>query len=82
MWAGCTVTAGLEAPEVDHDEGELCVVPFDRLEEVLAGPGRRWAPSGRASLLLWLLSGAPGAGTDPRFGALEPERLLRRVLGE
>lgn len=82
VYAGCVVTRGLHDPDVDRDEGDLCMVSFDRLERVLTDPSRKWAPSGRLSVLSWLALDAPGAGSNAIFDGLRPQELLRRILAQ
>lgn len=78
-YLGARIVAGLDAPDVDHDEGHLCAIGFDDLEETLAA-AERWAPSGRAAVLTWLALGAPGAPPDARFGDVEAATLCARLL--
>lgn len=79
-FAGCVVTRGLDLPDVDRSEGDLCCIGFDRLEAAFTDEAQAWAPSGRATVLAWLASGAPGAGRDVHFGGARPQQLFRRLL--
>ncbi|MCC6624133.1 MAG: hypothetical protein IT385_22950 [Deltaproteobacteria bacterium] len=64
-------------PPEHNAEGIAQLVTFDRLLEALLE--RKWVPTGRLSVLLWLAAGAPGAG--PRaFAGLGADDVLQRVL--
>jgi hypothetical protein len=59
-------------------EGRLRAVPFHALEQELVTQ-RRWVPSGKLHILLWLAAGAPGA-PGATFGRHDAASLLRTVL--
>ena len=82
VYAGCTVTSGLQDPDVDRSEGDIHMIDYDALEHALTNPQRAWAPSGRLSVLCWLALGAPGAGDGVRFGGLRPQELVGRLIAQ
>ncbi|GMV39811.1 MAG: hypothetical protein AMXMBFR64_15270 [Myxococcales bacterium] len=63
---------------VENWEGKGRWIPFDALEPWLLR-AKKWVPSGKLHVLLWLAAGAPGA-RDARFGGRDAHGLLAHVL--
>ncbi len=62
----------------DWWEGKATAIDFDGLEGWLM-QARKWVPSGKLHVMLWLAAGAPGC-RDPRFAGKTAEELLEDVL--
>lgn len=91
LLAGTSVTSDNIDSVEPYWEGRLKLIPFNKLEDAVllqheynAGSDEKsklkWTPTGLLGILLWLASGAHGAGVNPEFNGKTPSLFYFSLL--